>query len=163
MNIQIYTSNPKETEKIGEIIGKGITPPFLLALFGELGSGKTTFLKGVAKSLNISKIRSPSFIMVGEYSGKFNVHHVDLYRLNSGEELVPLGLLDIIFDINAIVFIEWAERVSFPLPQDRIEIRLSILSERERKIEMKSCSKKAESILLSLSQTLKWRGDSEKI
>jgi tRNA threonylcarbamoyladenosine biosynthesis protein TsaE len=159
----IHTSSPEETEKIGEIIGREISPPFLLALFGELGSGKTTFLRGVARALGVPKIRSPSFIMVGEYEGRFRIYHIDLYRLDSAEELIPLGLLDIIFDKNSIVFIEWAERALNLLPGERIDIRISIVNELKRKIEFIYYEKRGKSLLLTLSDSFKGRGYPEKV
>jgi len=110
----------------------------VLALVGELGSGKTTFVQGLAKGLGVTKqIVSPTFIIMREYVGKsFNFDHVDLYRLEGDlkNELDSLGLTDIWMDPKNVVVIEWAEKARDYLPEGTKWVRFENLGEDGRKI-----------------------------
>jgi len=119
---------------------------FILALTGELGSGKTTFVQGVARGLGIkSRIISPTFILVRNYevrSQKYevrNFYHIDLYRLekNIEFEVRNLGIKDIWSDPENIVAIEWAEKIEKMIPKSAKWIRFENLGENKRKITMK--------------------------
>jgi len=113
-----------ETEAIGETLGKLVVPPFVVALFGDLGSGKTTFVRGFAKGLGvpIEAVRSPSFTLVNQYEGRVKLYHIDLYRLDDISELIPLGFTDIMSEEDAVCVIEWAERGYLVLPDERLDI-----------------------------------------
>lgn len=162
MRLSFVTQSPEETIKLGENLGKIISPPLIVALYGELGSGKTTFLKGVARGLGVEKIRSPSFIMITRYKGKYPIIHVDLYRLDSGEELVPLGLKDMLYDETSVVFIEWAERAESLLPSSRISVKISHLNgETSREIIIEASGDREKKILKFLLDSLERRRNSE--
>lgn len=111
-----------------------------MALSGELGSGKTTFVQGIAKGLGVKKqIVSPTFIIMREYAGeKLNFYHVDLYRLEGdlGSELENLGLTDIWEDPKNVVVIEWAEKAEKYLPKSTKWIKFENLGEEQRKISI---------------------------
>ncbi|MGD0977344.1 MAG: tRNA (adenosine(37)-N6)-threonylcarbamoyltransferase complex ATPase subunit type 1 TsaE [Minisyncoccia bacterium] len=113
----------------------------VIALEGELGAGKTTFIKAFAKALGVKeKLTSPTFVIMRKFivhDLRFkNLYHVDAYRLNSGEELKPLGIEEIIADPENIIMIEWAERVRDILPKKHISVHIDHIAENKRKIQI---------------------------
>ncbi|MFQ5770313.1 MAG: tRNA (adenosine(37)-N6)-threonylcarbamoyltransferase complex ATPase subunit type 1 TsaE [bacterium] len=120
----IISNSPAETQRIGEQWGRSLQPGSVVALFGELGSGKTTFIKGVCRGLNvIDEITSPSFTLIHEYTGKIPIYHFDFYRIENIREILELGCEDYFYRAG-ICLIEWADRVTDFLPSKRIEIYL---------------------------------------
>ena len=141
MNEEIVTNSFEETQKLGEKIGSDLKTGAILALFGELGSGKTTFVQGLAKGLGIKRrIISPTFIIVRNYElgirnqGVKIFYHVDLYRVESEKEVQGLGIEEILNDQNRIIAIEWAEKIKELLPKKRTEIYFENLGENKRRI-----------------------------
>jgi tRNA threonylcarbamoyladenosine biosynthesis protein TsaE len=145
---KFQTKSEKETEKLGEEIGKKILKEKLgkvakvIALEGDLGGGKTTFLKGFAKGLGIKeKILSPTFILIRKFqipSTKFqNFYHIDCYRIEKIKEILNLGFREIIKDPKNIVAIEWADKIKKILPKKVIKIKFKILGKKEREILIK--------------------------
>lgn len=150
---KFITKTAEETKQLAqEFISKRLlvqgdsltqrTGAIVIALYGDLGSGKTTFVQGIARGLGIThRIISPTFIIVRTYEirgkGKAervkSFYHFDLYRLESERDIEGLGLQEILNDPDAIVAIEWAERLPF-LPDNRTDIRFVDLSDTERKI-----------------------------
>lgn len=126
------TKSPEETKKLAEDLVRKIDKPVCIALFGELGAGKTVFVKGLAKGLGIEDtIKSPTFVLMRSYSGRMNLHHIDLYRIEKGNEflLFEETLMD-----EGITAIEWAERAEEFLPDRRIEVKFKMLSGDSREI-----------------------------
>ena len=140
------TKSAEETKSLGQKIGHSLargSHATVVALYGELGSGKTVFVKGLATALGIPhRILSPTFLIVREYpliDMKFSkLFHFDLYRLEHGTNLENLGFSEILADPDNLVVIEWAERMANFLPEDRIDIYFTQLAENSRKIEVKS-------------------------
>ncbi len=137
------TTSDQETKKIAsEFIQKlkDEENPVIIALHGELGAGKTTFTQGLAEGLGITdKVLSPTFIVMRQHpvpESKKTLYHLDLYRLDEKQSLEELGLHDLFSDPEAIVVIEWPEKLSNHLPTNTITITLESLSENERKIEI---------------------------
>lgn len=117
----------------------------VVALYGDLGSGKTTFVQGMARGLGIERrIISPTFVLVREHrimnheSGIKNFYHIDLYRIESHGDVKGLGIEEIIEDPQNIVAIEWAEKLGDMLPEKRWDVKLEYLDEDKRKITIKS-------------------------
>jgi tRNA threonylcarbamoyladenosine biosynthesis protein TsaE len=111
--LDVVTNSPAETEAAGEHLGRGLREGDLLLLEGDLGAGKTTFVRGVARGAGSSAhVASPTFQLVRVYPGRVQLAHVDLYRLRADAELVDLGLDDLL-DQGAVV-IEWGERLESP-------------------------------------------------
>ncbi len=135
--LKLISESEVGTMLLGEAIGRQVVIPFFIALRGELGSGKTTLVRGIAKGVGISKVRSPSFTIIQRYRGRFDLYHIDLYRVENAEELVPLGLNDIFYDFEALVVVEWAERGEEMLPKDRLDVDISIVGKSKREFRLK--------------------------
>jgi tRNA threonylcarbamoyladenosine biosynthesis protein TsaE len=134
----VYTLNERETFELGESIGRVLSGGELLLLEGELGMGKTVLARGVAAGLGIAPedVSSPSFTLVQEYrGGRLPMFHVDLYRLRDSEDIATLGL-DEILSSNAVIVMEWAEKLSHFLRKQGIAIRFHDLGEDSRRIEV---------------------------
>ena len=134
------TINSRETQRLGREIGAKLKGGEVLALQGDLGAGKTTFIQGLAKGLGIKKtIVSPTFIIVRRYpvSGRRHLYHVDLYRLEEeiGKELENLGLTDEWGRKENIVVIEWADKARNEIPKSAIWIEFEYVDEHKRKIK----------------------------
>ncbi len=126
------TKSPEETKKLAEDLVRKIDSPICIALFGELGAGKTVFVKGLAKGLGIEDvIKSPTFVLTRSYSGRMALHHIDLYRIKKEEEFLPFEetLMN-----DGITAIEWADRAKDFLPDNRVEVYFKILSSDKREI-----------------------------
>ena len=121
----IVTKNSKETTKLGYDFGKSLKGGDVVCLYGDLGSGKTTFTQGLAKGLGIKqRIISPTFIIVRNYKTKtYDFYHIDLYRTDNDRDIEGLGIEEIINNPENIVVIEWAEKLNKYLPKKRIDIK----------------------------------------
>lgn len=135
----IITESFEDTEKIGESFAKKLKPGDVVCLYGDLGAGKTTFVKGLARGLGIrGRIISPTFILIRTYKlNNGNFYHVDLYRIEDEKDLEGLGLKEMIDNSKNIVVIEWAEKMGKLLPINRIEIYFESLDEDKRRITIK--------------------------
>lgn len=148
-----HTQGPLETIRLGKRIGRLLHAGDMVALVGELGTGKTHLIKGLAAGAGIresSYVSSPSFTFIHEYSGKVPFYHIDLYRLGSEREAEDLGLEEYLGRVG-ITAIEWAEKISFRLHEERLLIRLSYVGEHSRSIEISGIGKHYEDIVELLS------------
>ena len=133
---RMVTHSENETELFGEKFGVTLKPGDVVAITGELGSGKTCLIRGICRGLEVSeRISSPTFILIHEYRGRISVYHADMYRIHKIEELEELGFSDIISG-NGIVLIEWADRVPGIIPENAVSIHLSVVGENKRKLEL---------------------------
>ncbi len=133
---QITTRSVDETQKLGEIIGTAVTGGTVLALTGDLGSGKTAFVQGLARGLEVPDdyyITSPSYTLINEYPGRYPLFHVDLYRISDPMDMENIGLYEILHN-SGIVAIEWADRIEQKLLPDPINIHFELTGEKSRKI-----------------------------
>ncbi|MAG13859.1 MAG: tRNA (adenosine(37)-N6)-threonylcarbamoyltransferase complex ATPase subunit type 1 TsaE [Spirochaetales bacterium] len=131
----VFTSNsPAETESIGEIVARTLKAGSVVILKGAIGSGKTVFTKGIAKSLGITEvITSPSYTISAEYRGDVLLRHIDLYRTDSDEELELLGF-DELSGGPAVAVIEWGEKAAHFLPDPDVIVEFEILAGEKRVI-----------------------------
>ena len=140
--METITTSATETKKLGKEIGSSLAGGEILALVGDLGSGKTTFVQGLAQGLGIKKrIISPTFILMRKYNTSSKpkaLYHVDLYRLenNIEFELTNLGIDDVWEDKDSIVVIEWAEKAKKAIPKSAKWIHFETVSEKKRKINL---------------------------
>lgn len=133
------TKSPQETFELGKKLADNLKENRVIALYGELGSGKTTFIQGLAKGLGIRKrIISPTFIFVREYRiyPKRMFYHLDLYRINSLVETKSLGLEEIFGNPANIVAVEWAEKIKEILPKRRIDVFFKYVDEKTRRLNL---------------------------
>jgi len=127
LNFSVTTHSPEQTRRLGQFMGGLAQGNDLYLLKGNLGTGKTHLVQGIAFGLDIKEYAcSPSFMIAREYHGRLALYHLDLYRLDHIEEIADLGL-DEYFHANAVCAIEWAERGSGLLPQDNLTIELEHL------------------------------------
>ena len=133
----IETRCEQETEALGERLIKCVPAGQVVALYGDLGAGKTALVRGMARGLEIREsVSSPTFTVVNEYpDGDVPLFHFDLYRLKNAEELYDIGWEDYL-DRNGICVTEWSENVESALPADCIRIRLTRLNDTDRRIEI---------------------------
>lgn len=145
-NHPFITASPQETARIGQEFGnyireKGI---HVVCLYGQLGSGKTTFAGGFARRFGITtRLLSPTFIIVRRYPIPRQtgfLYHIDLYRMEDENDLLGLGLREILADPDSVVLIEWAEKMGELLPQPRIDVYFEVLEDGTHKIWKKNQS-----------------------
>lgn len=147
--MEVYTQNKEETRALGQVLGTRLIQgkrgerAKIMALYGELGSGKTMFVQGLAKGIGIPhRILSPTFILVRRYglAGKnFSwFYHIDLYRLDKRADFRDLGIIEIFQDPGAIVAIEWAERLGDLLPKECIQVSCYEKSDIKRVINIEN-------------------------
>jgi tRNA threonylcarbamoyladenosine biosynthesis protein TsaE len=133
----IISHSPAETIEFGRQLAATLQPGTILALTGDLGAGKTCLVKGIAAGLGITQaVTSPTFTLVHEYpGGRLPLVHIDLYRLDQEREAINIGIEDHLPG-PGITVIEWAERIAGLLPTDTKRIRLSVVDETTRRIEV---------------------------
>jgi len=150
VTMKYLSTSPSQTRKIGQNLAKKFSKLFkkkalIIGLEGDLGGGKTTFLKGFAKGLKIrKKILSPTFVVMKKFritkdakkiAPQFRYfYHIDCYRIKKTKEILALGVGEIISDPQNIVIIEWADRIKGILPKDRISIKFQFINKNTRKI-----------------------------
>ena len=136
---QITSGSVDETQKLGKIIGSTVSAGTFLALTGDLGSGKTSFVQGLAEGLGVSEdyyITSPSYTLINEYPGRFPLFHVDLYRITDPVvDIEDIGLYEILDD-DAVVAVEWADRIEQKILPDSITIHFEITGDETRNISI---------------------------
>jgi tRNA threonylcarbamoyladenosine biosynthesis protein TsaE len=135
--LKIISPTPQETERIGSLLGNMLIPGDVIALSGELGSGKTTLVRGLAQGMGFSgeEVASPSFTLVNEYEGYLPLFHIDLYRLRDAQELHEIGYEEYISEAGVAV-IEWADRVRNAIPHESLWITLQYQGVEHREIMM---------------------------
>lgn len=124
--------------ELGEKLAKRLSRGDVVALYGDLGSGKTTFTKGVGRGLGIKDsrhINSPTFVLIKEYEAKLPVYHIDLYRLDNLKDIEDIGIEEYIYG-DGVAIIEWAEKIENILPEKHISARFKIKGENKREIEI---------------------------
>jgi tRNA threonylcarbamoyladenosine biosynthesis protein TsaE len=132
----VITNIEDETIREGEKLGRKLKPGAIVALYGELGAGKTAFTRGLATGLGIEvSVSSPTFTIVNEYPGKIPLFHFDMYRLESDTELFDIGWDDY-HDRGGVCAVEWSEKVPGAFPPDTIFVKLENLGGDSRRLEI---------------------------
>ena len=134
----LVTHSAEETIERGREIGARLKPPALVLLSGDLGAGKTTLTKGLASGLGAAseeEVTSPTFTLVHRYDRAGRVYHVDLYRIADAHDFDTLGLDDV-FSENAIVIVEWPDKLAIHTDWPIVRIQLEHVSENERRISI---------------------------
>jgi tRNA threonylcarbamoyladenosine biosynthesis protein TsaE len=143
--IEIITHSPEETKALGQKIGQQLKPGAVIALTGELGSGKTVLVQGLATGLDVPVdyyITSPTFTFINEYPGRHPFYHVDLYRIENRDDLDEIGFFEILHG-QGITAIEWADRLQEDISTEYLDIRLEIIDDETRKFFIDTCGLEA--------------------
>ncbi|NLY89857.1 MAG: tRNA (adenosine(37)-N6)-threonylcarbamoyltransferase complex ATPase subunit type 1 TsaE [Firmicutes bacterium] len=123
--LRVWVTRPQETEELGFFLGEILPPGAFLFLSGELGTGKTLFIRGLSRGLDCDELAtSPSFALLHKYEGRLPLYHLDLYRLSGPKETAVLGLEELL-DEEAVVAVEWGEVARHLFPADYLEIRFN--------------------------------------
>ena len=142
--MEIIAKSTKETEELAAKLAKRLTSGAVIALYGELGSGKTTFTRYFCEALGFeSRVQSPTFVIVRRYKDANHktlqrIHHLDLYRLKDRSELLDLDLDQFFGDKNALTIIEWPEIAEDAFPAHAVRIKFEVLSNEDRKIHVEN-------------------------
>lgn len=133
------TSSAEETQALAERLGRLVDAGDVIALAGDLGAGKTAFVQGLARGLEVrsARVASPSFTIVNEHAGRLPLIHADLYRLADPEELEELGFRDYL-GRGGVVAVEWFEQAPDALPAERLEVRLVATAPESRRLEVRA-------------------------
>ena len=134
--LTFITHSAEETIELGRKIGAKLQKGDIIAMQGTLAAGKTTITKGIAQALGIEDtITSPTFCLISEYYGKMPLYHMDVYRLEGGEDFVNLGTDDMLYG-DGVSIIEWSEKIMDELPRRTIILKLTPQDDGSRIIEI---------------------------
>ena len=134
--MHIISKNEEDTFNAGVMLAKRLSPGAVVALYGDLGAGKTVFVRGLAKGLGLkARVSSPTFTIVNEYSGDTPLFHFDMYRLNGSDELFEIGWEDYLAR-GGVCVVEWSENVEGAFPPETIVVKIGKTGENERSIEI---------------------------
>jgi tRNA threonylcarbamoyladenosine biosynthesis protein TsaE len=142
----------QETQSLGQKIGVHLKNPMVLALSGDLGSGKTAFVQGLARGLDVPAeyyITSPTFTLVNEYPGRFRLFHVDLYRLGHYSDMEAIGL-DEILQAEGVIAIEWAEKLPEGFLVERLSVHFDTVGDQSRIIILAAYGQQAVDLINAL-------------
>jgi tRNA threonylcarbamoyladenosine biosynthesis protein TsaE len=146
--IEIISESAKQTWEIARSMGEKLRQGDVLALSGELGSGKTCFTGGLARGLGVDEkyqITSPTFTLINEYPARYKLYHFDVYRLNDYSEFEDLGYEEYLGE-KGVVVIEWAEKIAQSLPEETLFINFEYLDETKRRIVIEGPEKRLKEI-----------------
>ena len=134
---QHTTNSEKETLGLAEKFGRNLKTGDVVAFTGPIGSGKTVFIKGLARGLGVKnpdEVKSPTFVLLHLYEGRFPIQHFDLYRFEREEELDEVGFDEFVSNREAVTFVEWAEKAERRIPKNSFWIQLEVTGENSRNI-----------------------------
>ena len=157
-SVILCTSGPEETIQLGQFIGETLKPGNVIGLCGELGTGKTHLIKGLAMGLGIDHryyVTSPSFTIVNEYPGRIPLNHIDLYRLEEMDQTEELGYEEYFYG-DGVTAIEWAEKILPLLPESRLMVEIVHLDENRRKFRIRGFGRSYRDIARKIDR---WKAD----
>ncbi len=136
--MEAETHTPDETEAMARDFARGLAGGEFLAMYGDLGAGKTAFVRGLASILSPdAQVSSPSYSIVNEYGGEYNFCHFDVYRITDDDDLYSVGFYDY---SDCIMAVEWSENIGYALPTPRYEIKIEKTGENSRRIRIEKIS-----------------------
>jgi tRNA threonylcarbamoyladenosine biosynthesis protein TsaE len=146
---EIETSDIAGTEALGRQLGRHLFPGAVVGLVGQLGAGKTLLVRAIAEGLDIASSRvvsSPTFVLIQEYEARLPIYHFDAYRLGSEEEFIDLGAHEY-FQGKGVSLVEWADRVPKSLPDEHLQVTITVTSETGRRFHFEAFGKRHEDLL----------------
>ena len=149
----VTTESEDQTRSLGERCGRLLLRPTVVFLIGDLGSGKTMFVQGLARGLDVPVeyyITSPSYTIVNEYPGRLRLFHIDLYRLKEGLDPNEIGLAEIL-NGDGVAVVEWADRLPAEAAPDRLEIRLEVVDTDRRVLQIFAYGQEASRLIRAWS------------
>jgi tRNA threonylcarbamoyladenosine biosynthesis protein TsaE len=159
IELSITTHTPDETFGLGQVLGEIVSKGSVIAMTGVLGSGKTLFVQGVAKGLEVPEacyITSPSYTLVNEYPGRHMLYHADLYRLSRPDDIESTGVYDMLHR-EGVVVIEWAERMDREDLADHVAVHFEIREGSVRTIRLRGYGQCCNNLLRELEKIFKER------
>lgn len=156
-SLSIVSGSPLQTRRWGERLARLLAGGEIIGLVGELGSGKTCFVRGMAQGLEVSKdawIRSPTFTLINEYHGRLPVYHIDLYRIGSREELEGLNLREYLYS-DGVSAVEWFERLPADEADEYLELKLVDKNGAKRELIFTPRGQRYEAIVEKLREKIK--------
>ena len=151
--LDFISHSETQTRRLGARLATLLNPGDVLALTGELGTGKTRWVQGVCQGLAVvDPVNSPTFTLVNEYEGRYPVYHIDLYRLDQSSEMLSFGLEDYLYG-TGITLIEWAERAANFLPVDYLAVKLYHLEDTKRRIVLNPHGQRYHTMLALFKET----------
>lgn len=152
--IKLLTHSPEETQALGKALGRAAQPGDLFLLWGELGSGKTCLVQGIARGLGVQDtVRSPTFVLVTHHPGRFMLYHIDLYRLDNPLEVEGLGL-DEYIEGGGVCAVEWADKAMQVFPREHLVVELRHVGEQERQIMVTARGERYVGLLAQVRQEM---------
>jgi tRNA threonylcarbamoyladenosine biosynthesis protein TsaE len=152
-DIEILSQSAEDTSRIGKEIGSRIKSGTVIALTGDLGCGKTAFVQGLAKGLDVPAdypITSPTYTLINEYPGRYPLFHIDLYRLENRVDFEDIGLYDIL-DSEGVAAVEWAERLSPELLSDALHIHIEFAGDDSRRIRIIGSTPESADLIIKIN------------
>jgi len=152
--LRLASGSPGETIRIGAAVGSALKAGDIVALIGDLGTGKTCITSGIARGLGVPEayyITSPTFTLINEYPGRIPLYHLDMYRLAGSADLDDMGVEEYVYG-SGVMVIEWAEKMADRLPRNAVRITLEHDGEEKRKIEISAEFDKRTSIRKALEE-----------
>ena len=144
MKTVFHSYSSKQTEEFGAQLGKSLKAGDVVALFGDLGAGKTAFTRGLAHGMGFDgEVSSPTFALVHEYPADIPIYHFDMYRITTWDDLYSTGFFDFL-ETDAYMAIEWSENVYGALPDDTLMIEIERIGENDRLFKMYKKSEEEE-------------------
>jgi tRNA threonylcarbamoyladenosine biosynthesis protein TsaE len=151
--VELLSRSAAETRRLGEHLGRLVQPGDFVALYGDLGAGKTQFVQGVARGLAVPeeyRVTSPTYTLMNMYPGRLPLYHFDLYRLTSADELADLGFDEYFFG-SGVCLVEWSERLGTEGPDDLLLVTLRYVAEEQRAISFKAQGERSRKLLAALA------------
>lgn len=155
--IDTTTHSADETRQLGQKIGRLIKQPVIIALIGDLGSGKTAFVQCLANGLDVPVeyyITSPTFTLINEYPGRLPLFHADLYRLQTDQDLEDIGLDELLYD-QGVLAVEWADKLADKLSGDYLVLQFEIIIDDYRKIKLIAYGHNGINLIKALETSMK--------
>ena len=152
--MRLITDSVKETQTLGVAIGKNIRPRDLILLVGELGSGKTALTQGIARGVGVvDSVRSPTFVLATEYTGRLILYHIDLYRLDTILDIENMGLEEYI-ENDGVCVVEWADKAIPIFPKAHLVIELKDIGKEKRSVILTAYGNRHTALIADVQESL---------